>query len=211
MPKKKYKTDEERKEALKIWRKKYQSSEKYKEKHKKAQKAYADKNRDYYRKYDKNRRDTGAQKEYLKNYFEKKNIETYEKEGVSMQTIYGREWRKKNPNWKKLYNRKRKEDVVYRMHEVLRSYISRSIKGKIKKGKQTKEIVGIPLNEFKNYIETKFKPGMNWSNYGEWHLDHIKPIKAHDLTLEGELEKCFHYTNFQPLWAKDNYKKGSKY
>ena len=134
MPKKKYKTEEERKEALKIWRKKYQSTEKYKEKHRKAQKAYADKNRDYYRKYDKNRWDTGVQKEYLKNYinkhFEKKNIEAYEKEGVSMWTIYAREWRKKNPNYKKLYNRKRKEDVVYRMHEVLRSYISRSIKGK---------------------------------------------------------------------------------
>jgi hypothetical protein len=51
---------------------------------------------------------------------------------------------------------------------------------------------------------------MNWENQGEWHIDHILPCASFDLTKEEEQRKCFHYTNLQPLWAKDNMIKGSK-
>ena len=60
-------------------------------------------------------------------------------------------------------------------------------------------------------LEKKFKPGMTLSNYGKWHIDHVKPVAKFDLTISGELEKCFHYTNLQPLWALDNLKKGKKF
>ena len=52
---------------------------------------------------------------------------------------------------------------------------------------------------------------MNWSNYGNWHIDHIIPCNAFDLNNEFEKRACFHYTNLQPLWACDNIKKGCKY
>ena len=48
---------------------------------------------------------------------------------------------------------------------------------------------------------------MNWQNYGTWHVDHIKPVKKFDLRIEKERQKCFHYSNLQPLWAKENMKK----
>lgn len=50
---------------------------------------------------------------------------------------------------------------------------------------------------------------MNWSNQGIWHLDHIKPISL--ATTEEEVIALNHYTNFQPLWAEDNLRKGNKY
>ena len=69
-------------------------------------------------------------------------------------------------------------------------------------------ILGCTIDEFKSYIESKFKKGMTFENYGEWHLDHIIPL-ATAKTTEDVIKLC-HYTNFQPLWAEDNLKKGAK-
>ena len=47
-------------------------------------------------------------------------------------------------------------------------------------------------------------------NHGLWHLDHIRPCAAWDLTKPAEQAECFHYSNYQTLWAKDNLCKGAK-
>jgi hypothetical protein len=43
------------------------------------------------------------------------------------------------------------------------------------------------------------------------HIDHIKPLSSFDLTKIEELREACNYKNLQPLWAKDNLMKGSKY
>ena len=110
--------------------------------------------------------------------------------------------------WKR---NKEKIDPVYRIKERLRSYLSRSIKGVIQKNSKTERIVGTSFKNLVSYLEKQFKPGMTLSNYGKWHIDHIKPISKFDLTKAGELEKCFHYTNLQPMWAVDNIRKSNRY
>ncbi len=62
------------------------------------------------------------------------------------------------------------------------------------------------FSKFKQHIENQFKTGMNWNNYGEWHLDHIVPLSI--AKTEEKLNTLGHYTNLQPLWAIDNLKKG---
>tara|TARA_B100000686_G_C16444298_1_gene788606 strand:+ start:141 stop:449 length:309 start_codon:yes stop_codon:yes gene_type:complete len=76
---------------------------------------------------------------------------------------------------------------------------------------KTCNLIGCSIYQLECHIEKKFEEYMNWSNYGNWHIDHIIPCNAFDLNNEFEKRACFHYTNLQPLWASDNIKKGDKY
>lgn len=85
-----------------------------------------------------------------------------------------------------------------------------ALRGKGKKCATTVALLGISLEGAKTHIENQFKNGMSWSNAGEWHIDHIIPCASFDLSDPEQQKKCFHYTNLQPLWGKDNQKKGKK-
>ena len=39
-------------------------------------------------------------------------------------------------------------------------------------------MVGYTSLNLKEHLEKQFNDGMNWDNYGEWHIDHIKPISS---------------------------------
>ena len=100
-------------------------------------------------------------------------------------------------------------------HFVLRKLISERIRGALRNFKANKyfssqELVGCTLLKLRQHLESQFTTGMTWENQGDWHIDHIMPCAAFDLTKRSEQKKCFHYTNLQPLWAIDNLKKGNK-
>lgn len=40
-----------------------------------------------------------------------------------------------------------------------------------------------------------------------WHIDHIKPLCSFDLKDKVQFKEACHYSNLQPLWAKDNLNK----
>ena len=115
--------------------------------------------------------------------------------------------------YNKYYNNRRAFDDNFKIITNLRSRIRTAIKKqKTIKNKRTLEILGCSLVELKSYLESLFKEGMEWGNYGfmGWHIDHIKPCSSFDLTDPKQQEQCFHYTNMQPLWWYDNIKKGNK-
>jgi hypothetical protein len=104
---------------------------------------------------------------------------------------------------------KKKENITLRIISNLRSRIVQFVKTKkIHKDNKTLIIVGCSAEYLKEHLETKFKEGMSWDNYGSWHIDHIKPLSSAKNTEE--LNKLCHYSNLQPLWAKENLSKGSK-
>jgi hypothetical protein len=80
-----------------------------------------------------------------------------------------------------------------------------------KKKFPTVKLLGCSFKEAKEYLESKFKDGMNWDNFGKWHIDHIRPLASFDLTDVNQQLIAGHYTNLQPLWASENISKGSKY
>jgi hypothetical protein len=104
---------------------------------------------------------------------------------------------------------KRKTDPVFVIKARLRNRVWSMLRNK-KKSATTEKMLGCSYEFFKTYIEQKFPENMGWHNMGEWHIDHIKPLASFDLNNVEEQAIAFHYTNHQPLWAKDNIAKGAK-
>jgi hypothetical protein len=171
---------------------------------------------------------------YLNNleYFERYRNENRDKIIESLT-----EWRKNNPEYRRKYYKENYEKEIgyYKLnHEKnkkkQREYVKQKYQNNIlyslkiklngrlhkvlKKNDLTKnykfcDILGCNLQEFKLYFESKFTEGMSWELMGkEIHIDHIIPCDS--AKEEEHLIKLFHYTNLQPLWAKDNIKKSNK-
>lgn len=129
-------------------------------------------------------------------------------------SIYWKKYSIKNKLKKREYNRIYKRnrtatDIDFRNRCNIRSLVKSAIKRKsYKKNSKTFDILGCDYETFKAYFESLFKPGMTWENHGAWHIDHIYPVsKAKD---EQHLLQLNYYTNLQPLWADENWAKGTK-
>jgi hypothetical protein len=115
---------------------------------------------------------------------------------------------------KKYHDERIKNDPLYKLSCNIRVLIRGSLNGKgHKKNTKTENILGCSFEEFKQYLESKFEPWMNWNNYGNWNgtptepniawdIDHIIP-NSKGLTEE-EVIKLNHYTNLQPLCSFTN-------
>jgi hypothetical protein len=137
---------------------------------------------------------------------EKNRYEINKLEILEKQKIYF----KQNKDKKNLYvKNKTLTNPLFKLKRNINCLISSSIKNNnYIKVSRTNKILGCSNEYFKVYIENQFINGMSWENRQEWHLDHIYPVSlAKD---EEELIRLNHYTNFQPLWAKDNLQKGNK-
>jgi hypothetical protein len=103
-----------------------------------------------------------------------------------------------------------KNDPLFRFFHTLRNTCRRVVK-QISLGNKpttTFKWIGCSAEQLKSYFESLFLEGMSWDNYGTWHVDHIRPISSFKAE---EWEQINHYTNLQPLWAKDNITKGDSW
>lgn len=141
---------------------------------------------------------------------------------LEQKSIYAAEHKQQKAEYDKQYrqrNKKRirafqsewnKKSIKHKIVRNLRRRVHHALKGETK-SESTLSLLGCSINYLKEYLESKFQQGMTWDNYGEWHIDHIKPCSAFDLSDPVQQKECFAYTNLQPLWAIDNLKKAYKY
>lgn len=107
--------------------------------------------------------------------------------------------------------RRMKEDIPHKLRQLLRMRLKNMLQHDYKAGSAVRDL-GCTTKELKFYLEGRFKEGMTWANHGKfgWHIDHIIPLAFYDLTDRQQFLKACHYTNLQPLWAKENLQKHTK-
>jgi hypothetical protein len=161
-----------------------------------------------------------CQKQYRRQYYQdnkkeslKKDRENYQK-NIEQRRQTNREWYKKNQKKVQagqtiLRRNKRRNNLQYRLACNLRNRLNKALKN-LTKSESTKKLLGCTMEELKIHLQNQFSTGMSWDNYGQWHIDHIRPCASFDLSDSEQVNQCFHYSNLQPLWAKDNWSKGSK-
>ena len=105
---------------------------------------------------------------------------------------------------------RRKSDPNFKIKLNLRNRLYYALKGQ-NKSASTLELLGCSIEHLREHLESQFQEGMTFENYGDWHIDHIRPCASFDLKDPKQQKECFHYTNLQPLWASENLSKGAKY
>lgn len=109
------------------------------------------------------------------------------------------------------YKERRDTDPVFKLATNLKRNIRTAIaKNGFSKKSRTVEILGSSFEEFKLHLESKFESWMNWQNYGKyngeegygWDIDHIIPSSS--AITEEDVMKLNHYTNLQPLCSYFN-------
>ena len=204
-------TKKERKEYMKKYHE--ENKEKLNNRSLIYRKAHKESIRNYKKKYDQ------VHKEEISRYG-KKYVDEHYKEIIKGHLEYSRKFKERIHEWnRKSYIKNRDKRIKYQIdynnrieNKILmnlRIRLWKVLKG-INKSQHTLNLLGCSIEFLKKYLESKFTLGMSFSNYGKWHIDHIRPCASFDLSKSEEQYKCFHYTNLQPLWAYDNLSKNDK-
>lgn len=101
---------------------------------------------------------------------------------------------------------------TYVINDRIRSSMYGALKNKSDGGTWEK-LLNYTRKDLIKHLESKFKKGMNWENYGDWHIDHIIPLcnsKYRSFSDLKGIRKFWFLDNLSPLWAKENLKKSGK-
>jgi hypothetical protein len=131
------------------------------------------------------------------------------------------DWRFKNPEKSrqivsksaKAYPEKMRARSAYKRKMDPHGYAARYMLKRVlkltgkRKNTKTETAMGYTKQELKDYISAQFLSGMSWDNWGEWHIDHKKPVAQFIREGETRPEIINALENLQPLWAYDNLSK----
>lgn len=138
-----------------------------------------------------------------------------------------RKWYEANKDEKKVKDRLRVQSMREEINESRRikrlidphfrisSVIAKGIHKSLTRGKEGyhwEDLVGYTIQDLMNHLEKHFTDGMNWDNYGTWHIDHKIPLRVFNFQSFNDLDfkRAWALSNLQPMWGKDNLSKGGR-
>lgn len=137
-----------------------------------------------------------------KNWQDQEVVKAYSREYYAKHRDYFR-------NYYREYDRRRRlVDPSFKLAKALRTRLSLAIRGKA--GSAVRDL-GCSIEMLKSWLMYQFQPGMTWENYGEWEIDHVRPLSSFDLTNREQFIEAANWYNLQPLWAADNRAKQAKF
>lgn len=112
---------------------------------------------------------------------------------------------------KRLRRRAARSEPAYVLRERLRNAIKKAVRRSASRSRWSKSaVLSFTDAELVAHFEAMFEPGMSWENFGEWHVDHVRPLASFDAT-ESSMREANQLKNLRPMWAAENIAKGSLY
>ena len=129
-----------------------------------------------------------------------------------------KKWHAANPSKRREYQQRLKNLNPERFREYSKRSMSKpgnrianNLRNRLRKivnrkgGTVTSTLTGCNATTLKMHLQSQFKRGMTWGNYGTaWHVDHIVPCAKFDLSIKSQQQACFHFSNLRPLFAQEN-------
>ena len=147
-------------------------------------------------------------RQHSKEYWAENKDEMYERWKKRMGTEEGRQW------FSDYYKEKRQTDAEWVIAKQLRDRLRKALVAQIaNKSFKALELLGCDVEQARMHLESQFKSGMNWDNYGAngWHIDHLRPCNSFDLQHPRQQRACFNWRNLQPMWGSENQSKSDCY
>lgn len=180
------------------------------------QKAWREANKEKLAEWNKEyrKRNPDLNKEYLKRYRErhpektKASTKKYKDANKEKVKIARDNYKDRKNELNKI---RRATDPLWKMKVNLRTSILKSFSRiNVRKDNKTVDILGCTYEEFKQYLESKFEPWMDWENHGKyngtecfgWDVDHIVPVST--AVTNQDVIRLNHHTNLQPLCSYIN-------
>ncbi len=131
----------------------------------------------------------------LKKEYSDKNREQINQIRRSYRTEYEKKFREKRPESKIIANYR------IRIWQIVKRQKSRS----------SQQLICCDRQAFIDWLSFNFKDGESFDNYGKlWHMDHIIPCNAFDISDDEQVRQCFHWSNLAPLESSANMSKNDK-
>ena len=100
------------------------------------------------------------------------------------------------------YQKEKRKDPYYKISKCISKALWEFLKGN-KNGTHWENLLSFKLQDLINHLQSKFRDGMTWDNYGSfWHVDHIKP-----LCKCKTIDEAWRLDNLQPLLVFENLSK----